>query len=226
MILTYLQAYADNSIIPESQVQLLGPASRVATVDDINMWSITEIDTLSALMDSSNGQWDPSLVSKQVNKRSVLRMYGYMLVCSHELMFSRLRPSSLSIWVRQGTNWAVLSSTPSGDPTCAPWTPTFWGTFPNRASSKKSGPCVCLEDCYTSIMTSESKQFNWPFKYGRCNGVGLVSKWRLRLSQRSSKTNPWNYVNADSYFYINLAHNKLGYNWLLCFHNNGSKAKN
>lgn len=63
-ILTYLQAYAANSTIPESQVQLLGPASRVATIDDISMWSVTEIDTLSALMDSSNGEWDPSLVSK------------------------------------------------------------------------------------------------------------------------------------------------------------------
>uniref|UniRef100_A0A3B3CGW8 Uncharacterized protein n=1 Tax=Oryzias melastigma TaxID=30732 RepID=A0A3B3CGW8_ORYME len=39
-------------------------ASRVATVEDIRSWNISKIDTLAALMDSSNGGWDPSLVSK------------------------------------------------------------------------------------------------------------------------------------------------------------------
>ncbi|TKS68552.1 Mesothelin-like protein [Collichthys lucidus] len=62
------EAYGSNSTIPESQVQLLGPASRVATTDDINSWTITQIDTLSALMDSSNGQWDPSLAKAIVTK--------------------------------------------------------------------------------------------------------------------------------------------------------------
>ncbi|TKS68567.1 Mesothelin-like protein [Collichthys lucidus] len=62
------EAYGANSTIPESQVQLLGPASRVATTDDINSWTITQIDTLSALMDSSNGQWDPSLAKAIVTK--------------------------------------------------------------------------------------------------------------------------------------------------------------
>ncbi|XP_041790221.1 uncharacterized protein LOC121604710 [Chelmon rostratus] len=62
------EAYAATSIIPESQVQLLGPASRVATTADINMWSITVIDTLSALMDSSNGPWDPTLAKAVISK--------------------------------------------------------------------------------------------------------------------------------------------------------------
>ncbi|XP_044043889.1 uncharacterized protein LOC122872151 [Siniperca chuatsi] len=62
------EAYPANSTIPEGQVQLLGPASRVATIDDINMWSITKIDTLSALMDASNGQWDPSLAKAIISK--------------------------------------------------------------------------------------------------------------------------------------------------------------
>ncbi|XP_042341411.1 mesothelin-like protein [Plectropomus leopardus] len=62
------EAYADTSIIPEDQVQLLGPASRVATIDDINMWSITEIDTLSDLMDSSNGEWNSSLAKAIISK--------------------------------------------------------------------------------------------------------------------------------------------------------------
>uniref|UniRef100_A0A3B3CH34 Uncharacterized protein n=1 Tax=Oryzias melastigma TaxID=30732 RepID=A0A3B3CH34_ORYME len=35
--------------------------SRVATVEDIRSWTISKIDTLAALMDSSNGGWDPIL---------------------------------------------------------------------------------------------------------------------------------------------------------------------
>uniref|UniRef100_A0A3Q0T356 Uncharacterized protein n=1 Tax=Amphilophus citrinellus TaxID=61819 RepID=A0A3Q0T356_AMPCI len=49
----------------ENQVQVLSVASRVATVEDISMWTITEIDTLAALMDPINGMWDPNLVSRQ-----------------------------------------------------------------------------------------------------------------------------------------------------------------
>ncbi|XP_051242507.1 uncharacterized protein mslnb isoform X41 [Dicentrarchus labrax] len=62
------EAYSASSTIPESQVQVLGPASRVATIDDINTWAITEIDTLSSLMDSSNGEWDPSLAKAIISK--------------------------------------------------------------------------------------------------------------------------------------------------------------
>uniref|UniRef100_A0A3P9M289 Uncharacterized protein n=1 Tax=Oryzias latipes TaxID=8090 RepID=A0A3P9M289_ORYLA len=54
-----------NSFIPEDQVQLLSATSRVATVQNIISWTISKIDTLAALMDFSNGGWDPSLVSKQ-----------------------------------------------------------------------------------------------------------------------------------------------------------------
>uniref|UniRef100_A0A3B3HC54 Mesothelin a n=1 Tax=Oryzias latipes TaxID=8090 RepID=A0A3B3HC54_ORYLA len=50
------------------QVQVLGPASRVATIDDIRSWTITQVDTLSALMDSSNGDWDPSLAKVIISK--------------------------------------------------------------------------------------------------------------------------------------------------------------
>ncbi|XP_029285570.1 mesothelin-like protein [Cottoperca gobio] len=62
------EAYSAISTIPEDQVQLLGPASRVATMDDINIWSITQIDTLSALMDSSNGEWNSSLTKAVISK--------------------------------------------------------------------------------------------------------------------------------------------------------------
>uniref|UniRef100_A0A3B3H9B6 Uncharacterized protein n=1 Tax=Oryzias latipes TaxID=8090 RepID=A0A3B3H9B6_ORYLA len=39
---------------------LLSAASRVATVQDIRSWTISKIDTLAALMDSSSGGWDPN----------------------------------------------------------------------------------------------------------------------------------------------------------------------
>uniref|UniRef100_A0A3B4AB41 Mesothelin a n=1 Tax=Periophthalmus magnuspinnatus TaxID=409849 RepID=A0A3B4AB41_9GOBI len=44
------------------QVQLLGPASRVSTAQDISHWTITELDTLSALMSPSDGQWNAQQV--------------------------------------------------------------------------------------------------------------------------------------------------------------------
>ncbi|KAF1394728.1 hypothetical protein PFLUV_G00004160 [Perca fluviatilis] len=62
------EAYAANSTIPEDQVQVLGPASRVASISDINLWTITQIDTLSALMDPSNGPWDPSMAKAIISK--------------------------------------------------------------------------------------------------------------------------------------------------------------
>ncbi|XP_058851725.1 uncharacterized protein LOC117973731 [Acipenser ruthenus] len=49
------EAYNNN--IPEDQLQLLGATSRVATLSDINSWTITTIDTLSALMKSEDGGW-------------------------------------------------------------------------------------------------------------------------------------------------------------------------
>ncbi|KPP71592.1 Mesothelin-like protein-like [Scleropages formosus] len=51
------QAY--NSSIADEQVQQLGSISRVASLADINKWNITKIDTLAALMSSSDGKWTP-----------------------------------------------------------------------------------------------------------------------------------------------------------------------
>uniref|UniRef100_A0A3B3CGL3 Mesothelin a n=1 Tax=Oryzias melastigma TaxID=30732 RepID=A0A3B3CGL3_ORYME len=91
----YLQIVLQKlSIIPEDQVQALGPASRVATTADINSWTITQVDTLASLMDSSNGDWDPSLylaVTGNTLGRAELNAIGgsnllfYLLV-----IFSRL----------------------------------------------------------------------------------------------------------------------------------------
>ncbi|XP_061534693.1 uncharacterized protein LOC133403640 [Phycodurus eques] len=62
------EAYANHSGIPEDQVQLLGLASRQATVDEINLWNITLVDTLASLMDSSDGPWNPSLAKQVITK--------------------------------------------------------------------------------------------------------------------------------------------------------------
>uniref|UniRef100_A0A3B5AC04 Mesothelin a n=1 Tax=Stegastes partitus TaxID=144197 RepID=A0A3B5AC04_9TELE len=62
------EAYAASSTIPEDQIQVLGSVSRLATAEDINKWTITQIDTLAALMDSSNGEWDPSLAKAIITK--------------------------------------------------------------------------------------------------------------------------------------------------------------
>ncbi|XP_061736319.1 uncharacterized protein LOC133538652 isoform X1 [Nerophis ophidion] len=62
------EAYANQAAIPENQVDVLGSASRQATITDINMWTITLIDTLSSLMDSSNGPWDPNLAKEIISK--------------------------------------------------------------------------------------------------------------------------------------------------------------
>ncbi|XP_061088876.1 uncharacterized protein LOC133122745 [Conger conger] len=51
------QAYPTN--IPEEVIQVMGSVSRAASVDEINNWNITKLDTLAALMVSDNGEWEP-----------------------------------------------------------------------------------------------------------------------------------------------------------------------
>uniref|UniRef100_A0A8C7CC17 Mesothelin-like protein n=1 Tax=Oncorhynchus kisutch TaxID=8019 RepID=A0A8C7CC17_ONCKI len=50
------QAYPSG--IVDEQLKVLGSVSRVATLDDITKWSITKIDTLSALMAFADGPWE------------------------------------------------------------------------------------------------------------------------------------------------------------------------
>ncbi|XP_067115078.1 uncharacterized protein mslnb [Osmerus mordax] len=60
------QAYSPT--IPEMSVQVLGPASRLATSDDISMWNITKIDTLSALMNPADGDWSAPMAKAIISK--------------------------------------------------------------------------------------------------------------------------------------------------------------
>lgn len=58
-----LQIYP--SEIPEEQLKLLGPLSRQYTAEEISRWPVTSSNTLSALLDPSDGKWEAS----QVNPR-------------------------------------------------------------------------------------------------------------------------------------------------------------
>ncbi|XP_051994237.1 uncharacterized protein mslnb isoform X31 [Xyrauchen texanus] len=60
------QAYPDG--IPDGVLQVLGSSSRAAMPDDVKKWSVTKIDTLSSLMNSRNGVWDPQMVQLIVSK--------------------------------------------------------------------------------------------------------------------------------------------------------------
>ncbi|XP_023189400.1 uncharacterized protein LOC111608608 isoform X6 [Xiphophorus maculatus] len=67
IVLSKLQE-AYSTTVPEDQVQVLGPASRVASADQINTWNITQVDTLASLMDTTNGPLDPSLAKAIISK--------------------------------------------------------------------------------------------------------------------------------------------------------------
>ncbi|KAF4117956.1 hypothetical protein G5714_000007 [Onychostoma macrolepis] len=63
--------------LSDSTLQLLASVSRQATLDEIRTWSVTRIDTLSALMSRNNGEWD-----KDKSKEVILR---YLSVADHTL---------------------------------------------------------------------------------------------------------------------------------------------
>ncbi|XP_039631193.1 uncharacterized protein LOC120542660 [Polypterus senegalus] len=46
-------------VIPEIQLQMLGPVSRLATLGDFDKWTVTKADTLTALLNPSDGSWPP-----------------------------------------------------------------------------------------------------------------------------------------------------------------------
>lgn len=54
------QAYPDG--LSDERLQVLGSSSRSATPSDVTRWNVTKIDTLSSLMASGNGEWDPEMV--------------------------------------------------------------------------------------------------------------------------------------------------------------------
>uniref|UniRef100_A0A3P9L702 Mesothelin a n=1 Tax=Oryzias latipes TaxID=8090 RepID=A0A3P9L702_ORYLA len=57
VILNKLNQVAFPLGIPDQDVQMLGPVSRAASLDDISKWNISTIDTLGALMKPEDGTW-------------------------------------------------------------------------------------------------------------------------------------------------------------------------
>ncbi|KAM9598868.1 uncharacterized protein ACIBXB_004415, partial [Morphnus guianensis] len=51
------------SEIPEEQLKLLGPLSRQYTAEEISRWPVTSSNTLSALLNPSDGKWDTPQVN-------------------------------------------------------------------------------------------------------------------------------------------------------------------
>ncbi|KAF4117955.1 hypothetical protein G5714_000006 [Onychostoma macrolepis] len=60
------QAYPGG--LSDGVLQVLGPASRAATPDDVRKWNVTKIDTLWSLMNQRNGDWDAEMVQLLVSK--------------------------------------------------------------------------------------------------------------------------------------------------------------
>ncbi|XP_026714476.1 mesothelin-like protein [Athene cunicularia] len=56
------------SVIPEEQLKVLGPLSRQYTAAEISQWMVTSSDTLSALLDPSNGMWEPPQVQQLLSR--------------------------------------------------------------------------------------------------------------------------------------------------------------
>lgn len=58
--------------LSDSALQLLASVSRQATLDEIRTWNVTSIDTLTALMDHNNGEWDKDKVCVCLQCQNVL----------------------------------------------------------------------------------------------------------------------------------------------------------
>ncbi|XP_075020986.1 mesothelin-like protein [Calonectris borealis] len=54
--------------IPENQLKLLGPLSRQYTAEEISLWPVTSTDTLSALLDPSDGKWGAPQVQQLLSR--------------------------------------------------------------------------------------------------------------------------------------------------------------
>ncbi|CAM9526200.1 unnamed protein product [Bubo scandiacus] len=54
--------------IPEKQLKVLGPLSRQYTMAEISQWMVTSSDTLSALLDPSDGAWEPPQVQQLLSR--------------------------------------------------------------------------------------------------------------------------------------------------------------
>ncbi|CAG5895038.1 unnamed protein product [Menidia menidia] len=54
--------------VSDQEVQMLGSVSRVASLDDISKWNVTQIDTLAALMKTEDGTWEAAQSKEIITK--------------------------------------------------------------------------------------------------------------------------------------------------------------
>ncbi|XP_043108915.1 uncharacterized protein LOC122354733 [Puntigrus tetrazona] len=90
--------------LPDGPLQLLSSVSRQATLDEIRTWSVTSIDTLTALMNRKNGEWD-----KDKSNEVILR---YLSVAGHTLGTNELNIIGSNIC---SLNISTLQSIKAGD---------------------------------------------------------------------------------------------------------------
>ncbi|XP_032856739.2 mesothelin-like protein [Tyto alba] len=77
--------------IPEKQLKVFGLLSRLYTAEEIGRWTVTSSDTLSALLDPSDGKWEPRQVQELLSRYlalggsltgSLLRKIGGRHLCN------------------------------------------------------------------------------------------------------------------------------------------------
>ncbi|KAK9981882.1 hypothetical protein ABG768_001405 [Culter alburnus] len=90
--------------LADSVLKVLASVSRQATVDEIRTWNVTTIDTLTALMDKSNGEWD-----RDKSKEVILR---YLSVARHTLGTNELNVIGSSLC---SLDVSTLQSIKAGD---------------------------------------------------------------------------------------------------------------
>uniref|UniRef100_A0A8C5DNG3 Uncharacterized protein n=1 Tax=Gouania willdenowi TaxID=441366 RepID=A0A8C5DNG3_GOUWI len=100
-----------HQVVPEPQVKVLHSVSRTATVQDISKWSITQIETLAALMKSDEGSWE-SAKAKQ-SSLSICKPPG------KSLGSSELNVINSNLLVQRNLTFMVLVAKPLDVTSCS-----------------------------------------------------------------------------------------------------------
>ncbi|CAG5895022.1 unnamed protein product, partial [Menidia menidia] len=76
---------------------MLGSVSRVASLDDISKWNVTQIDTLAALMKTEDGTWDSAQVEGLSESSRLTDQRRLASCCSKEIITKYLNSSGSSL---------------------------------------------------------------------------------------------------------------------------------
>ncbi|XP_061205204.1 mesothelin-like protein isoform X2 [Neopsephotus bourkii] len=91
--------------IPEEQLKLLGPLSRQYSAEEISQWPVTSSDTLSVLLDPSDGRWNTCQIQQLLSRflslggiltGPLLQQIGGQLLCSlQEKQIQQIPPEAI-----------------------------------------------------------------------------------------------------------------------------------